>query len=276
MTSLSLAYSPCPNDTFMFYRMVHDAQGRLNDQYEIDLADIETLNVAAQRGHYDITKISFRALYDCLDEYELLPSGSALGFGCGPLLVGGKMMVPDAGSLVAIPGEKTTAHFLLRHVFGDKFRVRTYLFSEIEDAVCCGKVDAGVIIHENRFTFRQKGLMEIVDLGQVWEETTGLPIPLGGIAIRRSLPTTLKREVNMALKNSISFAMSNPEVPMDYVSEHAQTMDRAIMKRHIDLYVNAFSVDLGEKGKAAVDHMMSEAARMGMAAAEDHPIFAEL
>jgi 1,4-dihydroxy-6-naphthoate synthase len=265
---LSLGYSPCPNDCFIFDALIHDKIDTEGLQFNVELHDVETLNKKALNGELDITKLSFHAYGYVLDKYILLRAGSALGFNCGPLLIGsskfGVQSLEEEDSRtedlkVAIPGKLTTANFLLSLACPKLNNKIEYVFSEIEDAVLNGKVDAGLIIHENRFTYEQKGLKKIIDLGEYWESLIHAPIPLGGIVIKRTLDKELQQKVNRLIRKSVEFAFADPESCMEYVKTHAQEMSPEVMKKHINLYVNKFSIDLGEEGINAVDLMFSKA-----------------
>ncbi|MDR0294741.1 MAG: 1,4-dihydroxy-6-naphthoate synthase [Prevotellaceae bacterium] len=252
---LSLFFSPCPNDTFMFEAMVHgrvDTEGLL---FDVRLADVEALNHAAMRAEADVTKVSFHAYAYLRDNYELLPSGSALGFGNGPLLVSAKPIGKEQVSSlsVAIPGCYTTAAALLKAAFPEVQDLREYVFSDIEEALLKGETDAGVLIHEGRFTYNKKGLHLIADLGALWEKQTGMPIPLGGIVVRRNLSEDIKGKVARVLRRSVEYALAQPDSSIPFVRQYAQEMDENVMRQHIKLYVNKFSIDLGEEGQRAVD-----------------------
>lgn len=255
---LKLSFSTCPNDTFMFYALVHGVV-RTDHVFDITLADIEELNQMALNGVPDITKLSYGTYPLVADTYQLLDSGSALGEGVGPLLVSKRPFEinPTSEFSVALPGEHTTAHLLFNMAFPNVKRKSYYLFSEIEDAVLRGEVDAGVIIHESRFTYQHKGLIELADLGEIWERSSGLPTPLGGIAIRRSLDSQVKKEINSKLSESVRFALNNPGKTIDYVARYAQAMSAEVMFSHINLYVNSYSVELGEKGRKAVAALLN-------------------
>ncbi len=257
-TALSLAFSPCPNDTFMFDALVHHRIDTCGLDFDVHIADVETLNHAAMRGEYDITKLSYHAYAYVEDRYELLPAGSALGFGNGPLLVSreplGDNLSPDLR--VAIPGRYTTAVALLQAAYPQLQDRREYVFSDIEGAVLRGEVDAGVLIHEGRFTYAQKGLHLIADLGALWEQHTGMAIPLGGIAVRRTLPEEVRLSLARLLRESVLYARLQPEAGAAFVRTHAREMDEAVIRSHIALYVNDFSVDLGEAGRRAVDYFL--------------------
>ena len=251
---LSLGFSTCPNDTFIFDAMVN---GRVNTEglrFNLHLADVEELNQMAFSSTLDITKVSYHAFAYLSDGYQLLTAGSALGFGNGPLLISKHKIYPDelAGLKIAIPGKYTTANLLLSLAYPNLLHKKEYLFSDIEEVILSGEADAGVIIHENRFTYQSKGLKKIVDLGKYWEEETGLPIPLGGIVVRRNLPHELGLKLNRVLRRSVEYAMQNPNDSLPFVRKHAQAMDEEVMLNHIRLYVNEFSVDLGIKGREAI------------------------
>jgi 1,4-dihydroxy-6-naphthoate synthase len=252
--NLSIGFSPCPNDTFIFDALVNKKIDTGDFKFDAVLEDVQTLNGWAKEGKLDVTKLSFPALFGSASIYAALSSGAALGNGVGPLLIAKKMVdVRDvAHCSVAIPGENTTANFLLSFTFPDIHDKRAYLFSEIENAVLRGDVDMGVIIHENRFTYQQKGLHKICDLGEVWEERQKSPIPLGCIAVKRTIDPLVQHQINELIRQSIQYAFAHyPEIP-DYVKQHAQQMDAVVMRQHIDLYVNDFSKDLGDAGRKAV------------------------
>lgn len=256
--NLSLNFSTCPNDTFMFYALVH---GLLTNDYTFDvhMADIEDLNRLALENKPDITKISYGVYQLIAEHYQLLDSGSALGKGVGPLLIS-KEIIPFEeikNKRIALPGEHTTAHLLFNKVFPDVQHKRFYLFSQIEDAILCNEVDAGVIIHESRFTFQFKGLTKLMDLGDEWEKTSGLPTPLGGIAIRRSLSDNVKHDINRLLRESVAYAFRNPDNTMGFVSRFAKELSTEVMRNHINLYVNDFSLTLGHLGRKAIIQLIN-------------------
>jgi 1,4-dihydroxy-6-naphthoate synthase len=254
---LKLGFSPCPNDTFIFDAMLRGKVDTEGLEFEVLLGDVEELNRRAFAGDIDVTKLSYHAFAWLTDRYALLDAGSALGNNCGPLLVARAPM--DAAAIesarIAIPGKMTTANFLLSLAYPNASDKRETLFSDIEDAVLRGEADAGLIIHENRFTYQQKGLVKLVDLGEYWETSTGMPIPLGGIVVRRDLPADVQQKMNRVMRRSVEYAFAHPEEVMPFVREHAQAMDDAVMRAHIDLYVTDFTVDLGEKGRDAVQAM---------------------
>ncbi|MFH1297657.1 MAG: 1,4-dihydroxy-6-naphthoate synthase [Bacteroidota bacterium] len=275
---ISLAFSPCPNDTFIFAALVHGWIDREELDFDHQLTDVEELNRWAMEEKTDLIKVSFYAWLSLRDRYELLESGSALGFGNGPLLVArgrsfaplAVTMMPEAldsspllgrgqgwGNMrVALPGEHTTAHLLFSLAYPQVTRKVFMLFSKIEEAVLSGEVDAGVIIHENRFTYEQKGLIRIMDLGEYWESKTASPIPLGGIVARKGLGTEVVSKLNRIMRRSVQYAMDHPEAVMDFVREHAQEMDEEVMKKHIALYVNRFTLDSGIEGKRAIQTLI--------------------
>ncbi len=254
---LTLGFSP-PNDTFLFEALVH---GRVRDpelEFDVVLADVEELNRLATEGKLDITKLSYAALSQVSENYALLRAGSALGRGCGPLLVAARDL---SGSRpedwrVAIPGRLTTANFLLGWAYPDIGETTPMLFSEIANAVLRGQFEAGLLIHENRFTYERMGLHKVADLGEIWESRTGLPIPLGGIAARRDLGSNLIRQIDALIRASVEYALANPAHSRDYVQAHSQEMDPAVQQAHIDLYVNHYTVDLGTDGEAAVRELL--------------------
>ena len=264
-TELTLGYSPCPNDTFIFHALVHGAVQAEGLRFAERLEDVETLNRLAARGEMDVTKISYGAAPGLLGDYVLLRSGGALGRGCGPLIVAREPFSREslAGRRFAIPGRNTTANLLLRLYAPDAAPGIEMVYSEIMPAVARGEVDAGLIIHESRFTYPQHGLQRVVDLGEWWEETTGLPIPLGGIVARRSLGEETIRRVDDAIRRSVEHAFAHPHASTGYVRAHAQEMDDAVARQHIDLYVNQHSVDVGEQGERAIRELFERAAQAG-------------
>jgi 1,4-dihydroxy-6-naphthoate synthase len=277
--TLTLGFSPCPNDCFMFDAIVNRRIDLEGLEFAPHLADVEALNQAAFAGEADVTKLSYHAFAYCTDNYVLLDAGSALGRNCGPMLISKRAIAPDevaAGGLrIAIPGKFTTANFLLGLAFPKAQDKTPLLFSAIEGALLDGTFDAGLIIHENRFTYAAKGLRKIIDLGEYWEETTGAPIPLGGIVIRRSLPDEVKQRVNRVLRRSVEYAFANRGASLDYVRAHAQEMSEEVMYKHIDLYVNEFSVDLGAEGRRAVELLLAKAAATGIIPPANSALFLE-
>jgi 1,4-dihydroxy-6-naphthoate synthase len=257
---LSLGFSPCPNDTFIFDALVNKKIDTEGLEFEAVLEDIQTLNEWSIEGKLDITKLSFPAFFANADKYAMLDSGAALGKGVGPLLIAKRMVnVPDVNSCtIAIPGELTTANFLLSFAFPMAKNKTPLLFSGIEDAVLMEKFDLGVIIHENRFTYHQKGLIKICDLGEIWEEKQKAPIPLACISARNNFNVELRNKISNLIKKSVEYAFAlYPEIT-SYTKEHAQAMDENVMRQHIELYVNNYSIDLGEDGKKAIDQLQQE------------------
>jgi 5,8-dihydroxy-2-naphthoate synthase len=266
--TLSLGFSPCPNDCFMFDAIVNKRIDLEGLEFSVRLADVEALNTSAFAGDTDVTKLSYHAYAFCIDNYVLLDAGSALGRNCGPLLISKRAIAREevaAGALrIAIPGKYTTANFLLGLAFPQAQDKTALVFSAIEAALLDEQFDAGLIIHENRFTYEAKGLKKIVDLGEYWEAETGAPIPLGGIVIKRSLPDEVKARVNRVLRRSVEYAFAHRSASRDYVRAHAQEMDEDVMYRHIDLYVNEYSIDLGVEGRRAVELLFERAAATGI------------
>jgi len=250
---LTLGFSPCPNDTFIFDALVHHKIDTEGLEFEVVFGDVEQLNKWAFQGKLDITKLSYNAFTHCVNDYMLLDSGSALGNNCGPLLIKKPNTTLTAKSKIAIPGKYTTANMLFDIAYpGYRNKVET-LFSEIENQVLEGRVDAGLIIHENRFTYQDKGLEKVKDLGEFWEEETELPIPLGGIVIKSELPLVTQQKVERVLRKSVEYAFENPNSSADYVKCHAQKMEKEVVDAHITLYVNDYSISLGEQGRKAVE-----------------------
>lgn len=266
--TLSLAFSPCPNDCFMFDPIVHRRIDLEGLAFDVRLADVEALNRDAFEGRTDVSKLSYHAYAYCADTYDVLNAGSALGRNCGPLLISKRPVSTEevaSGALrIATPGRYTTANLLLGLAFPAARNTTPMLFSDIEAAVQDERVDAGVIIHENRFTYASRGLRKIVDLGELWEATTGHPIPLGAIVIRRALPESLRATVDRVLRRSVAYAFAHREETLPYVRAHAQDMDETVMFNHIDLYVNHYSLDLGDDGRAAIEALLSRARAAGV------------
>ena len=249
---LTLGFSPCPNDTFIFDAMVHQKIDTEGLEFKVVFADVESLNKWAFEGKLDVTKLSYNAFTNCVDDYALLDSGSALGNNCGPLLIKKQNTILTKESKIAIPGKYTTANMLLEIAFPEyKNKIET-LFSNIESDVLDGTVDAGLIIHENRFTYQDKGLEKVKDLGEFWEEKTALPIPLGGIIVKRNLNVDLQKKVERILRKSVEYAFENREDSAEYVKLHSQEMTKEVVDAHINLYVNEFSVSLGSQGREAI------------------------
>ncbi|NCT76571.1 MAG: 1,4-dihydroxy-6-naphthoate synthase [Chitinophagaceae bacterium] len=254
---LKIGFSPCPNDTFIFDALVNGQIDTEGLEFEPVLEDVETLNQWALEGKLDVTKLSFPAFFRSLGHYQLLHAGSALGKGVGPLLISREPVLAEADRveplLVALPGAHTTAHLLFSFAYPHAAHKSFLVFSAIEDAVLQGSTDLGVIIHENRFTYQQKGLHKVADLGEVWERSMHCPIPLGGIAIRRSADTQLILQVNKLIRKSLQYSFDHYPSISAYVQAHAQAMSDEVMRQHIDLYVNQYSIDLGEEGRRAIE-----------------------
>ncbi|NWF27844.1 1,4-dihydroxy-6-naphthoate synthase [Streptomyces sp. PKU-EA00015] len=266
--TLQIAYSPCPNDTFVFDAWAH---GRIPGAPELDVtfADIDITNGMAERGEFDVLKVSYAVLPWVLDEYALLPCGGALGRGCGPLVLTREPGAALEGRTVAVPSERSTAYLLFRLWAADVVpagvgEVVVMPFHEIMPAVRDGKVDAGLVIHEARFTYQQYGLHALADMGEHWERTTGLPIPLGAIIAKRSLGAEMLHRLADAARTSVRMAWDDPDASRPYVLEHAQEMDPAVADQHIGLYVNEFTHNLGDDGYAAVRGLLTRAAAEGL------------
>ena len=260
---LELAYSPCPNDTFTFHAWTHGLVA--GPEVEVTYADVDITNHAAERGEFDVVKVSYAALPWLLDKYELLPCGGALGRGCGPLvLTKDRADAADlTGATIAVPGERTTAYLLLRLWLGDvrPGRIKVVPFHEIMPGVRDGRFDAGLVIHEARFTYQNYGLTSLADLGEWWEAETDTPIPLGAILARRGLDTA---SLTDTIRASVRYAWENPEASRAYVLEHAQEMSDEVVAQHIGLYVNGFTENLGDEGYAAVRTLLGRAAEAGL------------
>jgi 1,4-dihydroxy-6-naphthoate synthase len=264
---LSLGFSPCPNDTFIFDALIHHKIDTEGLEFEVFYDDVETLNQKAMRGELDISKLSYHAFAYVADKYVLLDAGSALGYGVGPMLIckddpeklSAFLKSTVSNPKIGIPGRYTTANFLLGLAFPNATNKVELVFSDIENAVLEGRVDIGLIIHENRFTYQDKGLKKIIDLGDYWEKETGCAIPLGGIVANRNLPLDIQHTVNRVLRRSVEFAFENPKSGLDFIRSHAQEMSEEVMYKHIDLYVNKYSVDLGVEGKKAIRLMFDTA-----------------
>ncbi len=276
----SLAYSPCPNDTYIFAALTN---GLLPGApaVRVVLDDVEALNQAAREGRYELTKVSYGAIPYLTERYRILRAGGALGRGCGPLVIarpkadGGAPALADFGpdATFAIPGRFTTAFALLRLALGRAPQVRELRFDRIVEAVQNGEADAGLIIHESRFTYQQSGLVQAVDLGDWWERETGNPIPLGAILVRRDVPDERARALDEAIRASLRFAREREPEIIGYVRAHAFEMDDDVMRAHIGLYVNAYSEDVGEAGRAAVEDFFARAARAGLVPPQAQPEF---
>jgi 1,4-dihydroxy-6-naphthoate synthase len=275
--TLTLAYSPCPNDTFVFGALTN---GLLDGVPEVraHLADIEELNNAAARGQFELIKVSYGAIPYLTDRYRILRSGGAVGRGCGPLLVARPAGSPAlfaefAGRRIAIPGERTTAFMLLQMALGRRPKTVQMRFDRIVSAVAEGQVDAGLIIHESRFTYRDAGLIAIADLGEWWENMTLLPVPLGAILVRNDIDDGMARSIGDAIRRSLAFARANEATVMPYVREHAFEMSGDVARQHIALYVNEFTDDLGDAGVEAVRALFARAYDTGIVGRAVEPHF---
>jgi 1,4-dihydroxy-6-naphthoate synthase len=256
---LTLGFSPCPNDTFIFDAMVHGRIDTEGLEFDYFLADVEELNSRAFSGTVDITKMSYHAYAYAADKYLILDSGSALGRKNGPLLISKQHIDPDElpGKLIAIPGKYTTANLLLEMAWPEARNKKEYLFSDIEDLILRGEVDAGLIIHETRFTYSKKGLLKIADMGEYWEKLTNLPIPLGAIVVNRSVPHEIALKINRIVRRSLEHAYNDSVAPFDFVVSNAREMDKDVMNNHIKLFVNDFTLNLGDQGRAAIEMFFS-------------------
>jgi 1,4-dihydroxy-6-naphthoate synthase len=276
--TLTLGFSPCPNDTFIFDALVNNKIDTEGIVVEPVLEDVQTLNEWALQGRLAITKISYGVLPLLLDKYLVLNAGGALGKGVGPLLI-----TKQAGAskdvnemTIAIPGENTTAHMLFSLAYPQAAKKKFMVFSAIEDAVLNGEVDAGVIIHENRFTYQQKGLHKLVDLGEYWERQTGNPIPLGGIVMKKTFDRALQQKVDALIKRSLEYSFKHYPLITDYVKQHSQEMSETVMRQHIDLYVNNYSLQLGVEGKAAVNTFLDIYSKLKTVTVREKEIFLEV
>lgn len=277
MKDLSLGYSPCPNDTFIFYALVHGKVDTGDLSFREMLEDVETLNQMAGRAELDITKISFHAYGHLRETYCLLRSGAALGKGCGPLVVSKKYqrMQDLQGKKIAVPGQLTTA-FLLLQLFDPLFKEKVIVmpFHRIIDAVRNGEADAGLIIHESRFTYQDAGLQQVLDLGEWWEKETGLPIPLGGIIAKRELGEVLLHEIEKVVRISLEYAFAHNAEPKLYIKKHSQEIEDSVIEQHIGLYVNNYSLDIGVDGIRAVDELFRMSEEKGIIERSSRPLFA--
>lgn len=263
---LTLGFSPCPNDTFIFDAMVNGKIDTKGIDFEYVLEDVETLNRWAGEGRLDITKLSYNTFLHVVTDYALLHSGSALGNGVGPMLIAKQPLdlANIAAYKIAIPGINTTANLLLTLAFPQAKDKTETLFSDIEAAVLHGSFDAGLIIHESRFTYAQKGLVKLIDLGDWWEQATGAAIPLGGIVARRSFGKELSATIDNIIKESVQYSWNNYPTLAPFVKEHSQEMEEDVMRKHIDLYVNEYTTDLGETGRKAINTLFEKAKTAGL------------
>ena len=265
-TKISLGFSSCPNDTFIFDAMIHNKIDTEGLEFELFIGDVEELNRKAFHNELAITKISYNAYTRLTDNYILLDSGSALGENCGPLIIANKEFEIEKLSekKIAIPGINTTANLLLSVAFPEIKNKVEMVFSDIEKSVIEESVDAGLIIHESRFTYKEKGLKKIIDLGEYWENLTNTPTPLGGIIAQRDLGNNMLQKINRILKRSVQFAFDNPKSGIDFIKQHSQEMSEEVMYKHIGLYVNNYTLDLGEAGKKSVETLFKKAQELGL------------
>lgn len=272
---LRLGYSPCPNDTFIFFALAEGLIDSAPYQFEISLADVEILNQQARQRVLDVTKVSISAVFHLLEDYCLLRSGGALGRGCGPLVVARERLTIDdlRDRSIATPGQLTTAHLLLQMTGCHRGRSVTMPFDRIMKAVAGGEADAGVIIHEGRFTYPALGLHRVLDLGEWWEQKTGLPLPLGGILIRRDLGIETARFVDQKIRESLGYARSHPEDAWPYIKTHAQEMAEEVIGEHIATFVNDFSLEVGEDGERAIRRLLEAAAKHQGLSFPKKPVF---
>ncbi|HEX4850545.1 MAG TPA: 1,4-dihydroxy-6-naphthoate synthase [Puia sp.] len=256
---ISLGFSPCPNDTFIFDAMVNKKIDTSGLDFEYVLEDVETLNQWALTGKLDVSKISYGVLPLIMKDFNLLDAGGALGKGVGPLLISKKQiqLTKIKDLRIAIPGKNTSAHILFSLAFPEASQKKFMIFSAIEDSILNGEVDAGVIIHENRFTYGKRGLVQLVDLGKFWEEETGCPIPLGGIVVKKQFDHSAQKTIGDLIRKSVEFAFKNYPFLPPFVTNHAQEMEESVMRQHIDLYVNDYTLSLGESGRLAVNRFIS-------------------
>ena len=265
---LELGFSPCPNDTFIFDAMLHGKIDTEGITFIPVIEDVETLNQKALQQALAITKLSYHAFAHLVDKYILLDAGSALGFGVGPLLISKNKIenIEDkiANLKIGIPGKLTTANFLLNIAFPQAQQKVELVFSEIENALIKEEIDLGLIIHENRFTYAAKGLHKVIDLGSFWEQKTGSAIPLGGIVMSRKYDKDTINKVNRIMASSVEFAMKNPLSSAAFVKQHAQEMEESVMVKHIQLYVNKYSLNLGVEGRKAVSTLLDSAVAQGL------------
>ncbi|RYY09230.1 MAG: 1,4-dihydroxy-6-naphthoate synthase [Chitinophagaceae bacterium] len=284
---LTLGFSPCPNDTFIFDALIHKKIDTGGLDFEVQYADVQTLNEQASAGLLDITKLSFFAYAHVAKNYNLMDAGSALGFGVGPMLISARApeslyketagrMVLDPSLKIGIPGIHTTANLLLQVAHPESKNKIPMVFSEIEAALLAGDIDLGLIIHENRFTYAQKGLKKVQDLGEFWEHRTGCAIPLGGIVVHKRIPHDMQLGIQDAIRRSVEFAFANPRSGEDFIRAHAQEMEDHVIRQHIELYVNKYSISLGKTGKEAIDTLFEEAKAQGLVAETMRPEYVAL
>jgi 1,4-dihydroxy-6-naphthoate synthase len=272
---LKLAYSTCPNDTFIFYAIAHNVIDCGGLKFEIKLADVETLNQHARAGVYDISKLSFAAIGQLIEKYALLRTGAAIGRGCGPLLVARSGFdIKQLSSInIAVPGIWTTACMLLGLYLSEKPKTVSMPFDQIMPAIQKGEYECGVIIHEGRFTYAEYGLVSIADLGKWWEEKTSLPVPLGGIAIRRDVTSLVAEKIEELIRSSVKYSFNHRGKADNYIKKHAQEMSLEVIRQHINLYVNDFTFDIGQEGEAAVKNLFAMAGKKGILPISNIPLF---
>lgn len=279
---LTLGFSPCPNDTFIFDALVNNKMDTEGLRFHYVMEDVETLNQWAFEGKLAITKLSYNTYLQVADKYVLLDSGSALGRGVGPLLIQkegsdptGDLSVYLKGASIAIPGKNTTANLLFSLAFPEAQHKTEVLFSEIENLVLDGTYDCGLVIHESRFTYQQRGLKKLMDMGDWWEKESGSAIPLGGICIRRDIPLSTATAVENKIRESIQLSWENYPALSSFVKENAQEMEEEVMRKHINLYVNDYSLSLGKEGEQAVRTLFGKAAAHNLIAKIPENIFLE-
>jgi 1,4-dihydroxy-6-naphthoate synthase len=278
MKSLQLGLSPCPNDTYIFFGLIHNKIDLKGFKITPVFKDVEQLNAMAFQGIPEICKMSFHTFAKLSESYQLLNSGSAFGIGQGPLLISKRKIYYDEipSVKIAVPGLNTSAMMLLQLEFGNISSIEEYLFSDIEEVVLSGQCDAGLIIHESRFTYQSKGLQKVIDFGELWFKQYNLPIPLGGIAVKRDMDESIKLAINGMVFQSILFANSNLNQVIPFVKQYASEMDEAVMKQHISTYVNKYTLQLEEQGKMALRHFFNEGNKRGLLGSLREPIFVSL
>jgi 1,4-dihydroxy-6-naphthoate synthase len=275
MKKISIGISSCPNDTFAFAAIFNKLIDTKNYEFNFHISDIEQLNKKAFNSEFDVTKISFFTYAQISKNYQILNSGNAIGNNNGPLLVGKRKIYKDEINdlKIAIPGKNTTANLLLSTLFPNANKKTEYLFSEIEDVILSNEMDAGLIIHENRFTYHEKNLLKIVDLGEEWQNLTKMMIPLGGIIIKRTFDEKTKNEIDTIIKNSIEFAFKNWNLVYKFIKQYAQNLDDEVIKKHIDLYVNKHTIDLGIEGKNSINFLLNQVEKLELCEKIEKPVF---
>ncbi|MBC7412832.1 MAG: 1,4-dihydroxy-6-naphthoate synthase [Bacteroidia bacterium] len=283
--TLTLGFSPCPNDTFIFDALINKRIDTRGINFEATLTDVEQLNIMATKEVLHVTKLSYHAYAYLTHAYALCTSGSALGYGVGPLLITKastnvaqltqELQQPNSTVRIGIPGKLTTANFLCAIAYPNAQHKTEYVFSAIENALQHNQIDAGLIIHENRFTYAQRGFVKIIDLGEYWQQLVNAPIPLGGIVVSRKLPIEVQQLVSQLIKESVQYAFANPEASKEYIQQHAQEMEESVQQQHINLYVNDFSINLGTQGKLAVNTLLQKAHDLNLTTAYTYPLFVD-